>query len=188
MEKLRVALCHQTVMGGDAIGNDILGMYDLLERLNFEPVVVCEYYQNQRELRLEKLDQAAPTTFGLVVYHHSQYWTGGEKFLDQLLCPVILRYHNITPAEFFAPFSSRYAAGCAAGREMTRRLVDFSAPHLWLADSGFNLDDLVAAGIQREKITVSPPFNRTEHLLAMNSRGSSDRGTFPPFRGPARAE
>lgn len=48
---------------------------------------------------------------------------------------------------------------------MTRRLRDFSAPHLWLADSEFNRGDLIADGVAADRITVSSPFNRTEQLL-----------------------
>lgn len=80
MPKTRVAICHQTVVGGDAIGNDIAGMYHLLERLGLEPVIVCENFRYPHsELRVHNLGESEPASYDLVVYHHSQDWTGARN-------------------------------------------------------------------------------------------------------------
>src|SRR4051812_8427641 len=115
MESNRVAIAHQSVVSGDAIGNDIAGMYGLLIRLGFDPVVVCETADPTLGLVSKPLHDFIPDSIDLLIYHHSQYWAEGEALLGRVNCPVLFRYHNITPARFFAPYAPRYAALCAEG-------------------------------------------------------------------------
>lgn len=65
--------------------------------------------------------------------------------------PLILRYHNVTPAEFFVGFNGHLVGLCYHG---ARSLADF-APRttLGLAVSEFNRQDLVRAGFARTEVT-----------------------------------
>ena len=166
--KRRVALAHQSVVWGDAIGNDIVGMYRLLEALGFEPVIVGEVHRHQfADLATIAAKDAELSSCSLLIYHHSQFWATGETLLEGVECPVIFRYHNITPPHFFAPYSARYASLCEDGRRLTRQLAGFGGAHLWLADSKFNASDLVANGVDSGNIVVSPPFNRIHNMLRL---------------------
>jgi glycosyltransferase involved in cell wall biosynthesis len=175
MPGFKVAICHQTVVWGDAIGHDIVAMYRLLQALGGEPVVVCESYQHHSSdivsARIEEIDLES---LSLLIYHHSQYWGAGERLLRETSCPVLLRYHNITPAHFFAPYSPLYTAVCAEGRNMTKRLLQDRGKHLWIADSAYNKEDLVAAGADPSGIHVVPPFNRVESLFPCPNQADYD--------------
>lgn len=181
MSGFRVAICHQSVVWGDAIGHDIVAMYRLLQALGSEPVVVCESHRHlSSDIKSAHVEEVDLALFSLVIYHHSQYWAGGERLLRGITCPVLLRYHNITPPHFFAPYSPLYTAVCAEGRLMTRRLLQSPIKHLWIADSVHNKEDLVAAGADPSTIRVVPPFNRLDTLLpyANHAHYDSDRFEF----------
>ncbi|MCY1669400.1 glycosyltransferase [Rhizobium sp. SL86] len=64
----------------------------------------------------------------------------------------IVRYHNITPKEFVDPSIHHLIA---ASREQLTLLDE--ADEIW-ADSPFNRDDLLHAGITKPRISVSPLF------------------------------
>jgi glycosyltransferase involved in cell wall biosynthesis len=49
-------------------------------------------------------------------------------------------------------------------------MINVRPPHLWLAASHYNKDDLVEAGADPLKVFVAPPFNRIESLLPVNTR------------------
>jgi glycosyltransferase involved in cell wall biosynthesis len=168
MSAFKVALCHQTVTWGDAIGHDIARMYGLLERLGGEPVIVCESHRRQsgelKSIRPEELDCAS---LSLLIYHHSQYWAAGESLVHKTSCPVIFRYHNITPAHFFAPYSARHSSVCVEGRKLTQRFLAIDRKHIWLADSIYNRDELEQSGAHPSRLFVAPPFNRSQALLGL---------------------
>lgn len=172
--RVNVAICHQGFAYGDAIGRDIEGMYHLLERFGLQPVVVCDWNSYGNGFRVCTVQSADWNSFDLLIYHHSQYWDAGERLLREVDCPIIFRYHNITPAHFFAPYSPLYAAGCAKGRSMTKRLLETRARHLWIADSTYNKEDLVEAGADPSKIRVVPPFNRVASLLSYANQADYD--------------
>ncbi len=159
-------ICHESVVAGDAIGRDIVGMYRFLERIGYQPTIVAnalrQVGENLRSLQIGDPDLAKAA---VLVYHHSQNWVAGDEILAQTQCPVLFRYHNITPARFFAPYSARYADVCARGRVQTERFRSSTRRHLWLADSEFNKGDLVESGVDAETIRVVPPFNLLGKML-----------------------
>ena len=66
--------------------------------------------------------------------------------------PLIVDYHNITPARFFVPWEPRIANELEAGRQQMMRLAERAV--LGLADSGFNRAELERAGYR--STTVAP--------------------------------
>jgi glycosyltransferase involved in cell wall biosynthesis len=178
---LDVGICHRSITLGDAIGNDILGMYDLLERMGFLPALVCELCHDEIraskrvdfDLRPEHLND-----YGLLIYHHSMYWEAGGRFFRRFAGEVIFKFHNITPPQFFDSYSPLYADYCRLGVEQTKEFARISSRCTWLADSAFNARDLTAASISPGLISVVPPFNRYESFLTAANRAIySDSGT-----------
>lgn len=175
MPGFKVAICHQTVVWGDAIGHDIVAMYRLIQALGGEPVIICEGHRHlSADLVSARLEEVDLDSLSLLIYHHSQYWAAGEQLLSNTRCPILLRYHNITPAQYFAPYSALYTAVCAEGRNMTRRLLEKNDRHLWIADSTYNKEDLVEAGADPSRIRVVPPFNRVASLLLCPNHADYD--------------
>ena len=170
MAGFKVAICHQGVGWGDAIGHDVVAMYRLIQALGGDALIGCEWHRNlPADVVPVQLDEIDLDSLSLLIYHHSQYWSAGEALLRQVSCPVLLRYHNVTPAHFFAPYSPLYAAVCAEGRKMTERILQLNGRSLWIADSNYNKDDLIEAGAERSAIRVVPPFNRIASLLPLRN-------------------
>jgi glycosyltransferase involved in cell wall biosynthesis len=168
MKKIKVGILHRSVCVGDAIGNDILGSYRLLEVLGFVPEIVCEFpdkkippiFQLNADLTPERVRNA----YDMLIYHHSVNWPDGEQVIDAFPGSIVIKYHNITPAEFFSPYTPSYEAVCRQGREQTKRFAQGGKVTLWQSDSTFNFDDLSAAGVSASINTVVPPFNRITEL------------------------
>jgi glycosyltransferase involved in cell wall biosynthesis len=187
---MKVAICHQIFAGGDAIGNDMAGMYWLLERLGVQPTIVCEFSSQADEFRVSQPSQAEWPSFELIIYHHSVYWDFGEKLIREANRPVVFKYHNITPPHFFEPYSGRYVEVCRLGRAQTARLVAEKS-RVWLADSSYNRDELIACGADPTKVFVVPPFNRIGVLLQTRSVANYEAtpaeilflGRFAPNKG-----
>ncbi|HET7489699.1 MAG TPA: glycosyltransferase [Acidimicrobiales bacterium] len=91
---------------------------------------------------------------------------------------VGLVYHNMSPAEAFAPFEPALAALLRLGRRQLPRLVERAS--FAVADSAFNAAELDALGLRR--IEVVPPASDLDGLLA----AGPDEAPAPwPGDGPA---
>jgi len=79
----------------------------------------------------------------------------------------VLRYHNITPPEFFEGWSEGYVAACTAGRAQLDAYAALNC-ELYLGCSPFNLEDFLKRGVDPARCAVLPPFHKVEELLACN--------------------
>lgn len=169
MKALKVAILHRSVITGDAIGNDILGSYSLLERMGLLPEIVCEFYQEEIlvDYRVKSDMNAARirSAYDLLMYHHSVNWTDGETIIDAFSGPIVIKYHNITPAKFFTPYSQLYESVCELGREQTKRFAHGGKVTLWLSDSAYNALELSTIGVKSSDNVVVPPFTRADELF-----------------------
>ena len=183
MGNRRVAICHQTVSYGDAIGNDIMGMCELLRMVGFEPTILCEHVNGDIDYHILRtgFDVDEINDYELVIYHHSIFWEKGESLLRTYEGTPVLKYHNITPPHFFEPYSAKYVDLCAKGIAQTKRLVNLKKNHYWLADSEYNRGDLIATGEHPDRITVLPPFNKIDLLL--DKPNLAEYGGLGPFYG-----
>jgi hypothetical protein len=80
---VKVAICHQGFAGGDAIGNDMSGMYRLLDQLGIEPTIVCEWSSQAGGFCISQPSEAEWDSFELIIYHHSLYWGLGEELIHE---------------------------------------------------------------------------------------------------------
>jgi len=166
---LKVAICHQGFAYGDAIGNDMAGMYRLLQRLGMEPVIVCDWNSQKDGFRISAPAATDWKSFEIIIYHHSLYWELGEELIHHSACPIVFKYHNITPARLFKLYSEHYYNVCAQGREQTK-VFAADKRHAWLSDSHFSKEELAEAGVNADRIRVVPPFNRVSQLLPLRSK------------------
>ncbi len=155
---IRTVIMHQTVTTHDAIGNDIEKMYKILSG-SMECRVFAEnpLNQNVKYIDLEMLKKVASESENVLIYHHSIVWKLGEEILKQAKCRIIIKYHNITPAEFFLPYDSRCAELCKRGREQTIRLQQLFPDAFWLSDSAYNQTELEF--VNDEKKGICAPFH-----------------------------
>lgn len=158
---MKILLMHQTITKYDAIGNDIAYMYRLFQNVG-ECFVFCEFLKTEGFCNLDRkeAEELLADKENLVVYHHSGYWAEGEEMLKKAECRLMIRYHNVTPPEFFSGYSPFYYEQCKKGREQTDTLSQRYSKAFWLCDSEYNRQDI--PGISSERTAVIHPFHNLD--------------------------
>lgn len=168
MKKIAVGICHRSIMIGDAIGNDILGTYNLLTKMGFNCWLLGECIDQSIQAQYQIDTNLSPRNindrYDFLIYNHSIFWGDGDHFLSSFSKPIIIKFHNITPPYFFAPYSHFYVDNCQKGIDQIYNLANIPNVRLWQADSHFNANDLKSCGISEKIIKIVPPFNRTDFL------------------------
>lgn len=163
---MKAAILLPVLAGRDAVGNDALMMARLLRERGIDTRVFCTVAVGVDEPtgQPDELVAFAGGPDDLVIYHFSVGWPPALDLLRRVRGYRVVRYHNITPPHFFAPYASNYEEACAAGRAEIGAVARCGA-ELFLGDSRYNLDELIAHGAPAERGAVLAPFHRVEHLL-----------------------
>ena len=163
----RVAILTPTLTPADAVSNDVLAMRRVLRERGNE----VRIFADNSNVAGEQIDAPAAALSYLranddvLIYHHSIGCTSGVETMKAASCRKIVKYHNVTPPEFFEGISERHQQLCESGRAQLKDIVA-AQPDLYLADSAFNKSDLIVAGSEEHKSFVLPPFNQAGELLA----------------------
>ncbi len=165
MTASRFAILLPRLERGDAIGHDALGMQTALRRAGFEARIFAPRWDRGLEAySVDALGRFLSSNDDVLLYHYAVGWQRALELFRELRCRRVIKYHNVTPPEFFAPYNESYAELCRLGRAM---LADFTLtePDLFLCDSEYNACDLRAMAVEEARLAVLPPFHRTEALL-----------------------
>jgi glycosyltransferase involved in cell wall biosynthesis len=163
----RIAILTPTLTPADAVSNDVLAMRRVLSERGHEVRIFAE----NSSLAGERIEAPAAALSYLrakddvLIYHHSIGCTSGVETLQAAKCRKIIKYHNVTPPEFFVGISEQHQRLCESGRSQLKDIVA-ARPDLYLAASAFNQSDLIAAGSEKHKTFVVPPFNQADDLRA----------------------
>ncbi len=163
---MKAALLVPVLVGADAVGNDALAMARLLRERGIETRIFCNIAVGVDEktyLPTLLLDFAGGPK-DLLIYHFSVGWPAALHILERARGFRVVRYHNITPPEFFAGYSAEYEHACASGRAEIPVIVALGC-ELYLGDSAYNVQDLSSAHVPIERTAVLAPLHRVEHLL-----------------------
>ncbi|MGA3097773.1 MAG: glycosyltransferase [Bryobacteraceae bacterium] len=166
---LRIFLLVPTFQPHDAVGNDVLGMYRILREAGYDTAIYAEHVHADFAGITSKSRLGADDLWrdpqAILIYHHAIAWDLGEQILRRSKNKIVIKYHNITPPEFFEPYVPRYYEHCVKGMEATRRLAQLHVNFVWGA-SQYNNEDFIALGIPRERCRVAPPIHHIEELAA----------------------
>lgn len=131
---------------GDAVGNDVLAIRKILREAGYDECIYAEglgtriprdkVYPIQSEWQ-------EPAPDDVIIYHLSIGWIYLSK-IREAKCRKIAVYHNVTPASWFRPYSTRLYNTCRAGVEEVKSISDLF--DYCLADSEFNKQDLISYG------------------------------------------
>ncbi len=166
---MRVAIVTPTLTTADAVSNDVLGEADALKRNGYKVRISSDLARVRKFLKNET---------DILIYHHSRGWYPGVQLVRELQCRRVIRYHNVTPAEFFAGFSRTDEDLCKRGRDEITELAT-SQCDLYLSASSFSMKELIAAGADPSKSFVVPPFHSIDRL----SRITADQETLEKYSG-----
>lgn len=163
----RIALLTPTLLIADAISNDVYGMQRVLKALGHDVRLFANESTSSIDVfPLAKIRKFLKAPDDILIYHYSMGWNFGRELLRDLNCRKILKYHNITPPEFFAGISIDYETVCRGGREQIKDIASANCD-LYLADSQYNADELIREGADQSKCIVVAPFHHIDKLAML---------------------
>lgn len=145
--KTRIISMLPELSRGDAVSNDALAIHRLLKKAGYDAVLCVERanYIPKDETVLPADDLSFIQKEDVVLYHLS---TGTQLNyrVGRLQCKKIVRYHNITPPEFFQNLMTLKVASSMDGLYGAKYLAD--KVDFCICDSDFNRQDLLRMNYQ----------------------------------------
>jgi glycosyltransferase involved in cell wall biosynthesis len=140
IHQLVSSLCY-----GDAVGNQALAIRRLLREWGIPSEILAA--EGDARLSGEWIDfRAYPGDPNSAILFHYGIASPVTAWARDLPDRVVLCYHNITPAEYLAPYNADVARALERGRA---ELADFAHLPYALADSDYNRRELIALGFRR---------------------------------------
>src|SRR4051812_29837914 len=115
----RIAVLTPSLTTGDAVSNDVFGMSEVLRKRGLDTRIYAEGWSSIDEHKIwpaHKIGNFLKNSSDLLIYHYSRGWDFGLTLLGELKCQRAIKYHNVTPPEFFTKFNEDLARMCAEGR------------------------------------------------------------------------
>jgi glycosyltransferase involved in cell wall biosynthesis len=161
----RIALLTPWLVEADATANDVLGMHSALQRRGHEVRLFADWSRvpTAQVDPPGRLAGFLRDPDAVLIYHHSTGWAPGCQLVRQARCRRVLKYHNVTPWHFFQGIHGAFVQACQAGREQMGRLARIGCQR-YLADSAYNLGELIEQGSSPEAGAVVPPFHQVDRL------------------------
>lgn len=159
-----IALLTGNITTGDAVGNDILGMYRVLDRHGYDVRIYASgwSFEQPRVWPATQVPDFLTHADDILLYHYSMGWELGLELLRGLRCRTAVKYHNVTPPEFFVGYSEEHERSCRAGRQL-HHLADAECD-VYMAASEYSLNELLLAGAEKSRTLVVPPFHHIDRL------------------------
>ncbi len=143
---------------GDAIGNDARTLRTMLRRMGHVSEVYALTCDDELATEVVSFSDPAATRGDLTIFHFALASPLTEAFA-RLRSGRILRYHNITPAHFFATYDTALYQLAERGRRELASLA--GAADLAIGDSEYNRAELQALGFTRTAVLpVAVSFDR----------------------------
>jgi glycosyltransferase involved in cell wall biosynthesis len=148
---------------GDAIGNEAIYIQSLLRARGFDSEIFAESADSIMSGRARDLTEypsfSSPEN---VLILHFSIGSKAASLAERLVDKLMLVYHNITPAHWFAPYSRKIAIQCLQGRRELARLRKRAS--LSVGVSEYNRQELEDLGF--EPTAVLPFLFDPERLTA----------------------
>jgi L-malate glycosyltransferase len=140
---------------GDAVSNDALGIQAHLRAAGFDSEIFAEHAHPRLARRCRRLwEYAEVSSPDTVCIFHFAIGSGAGRLVLSSPDRLVVRYHNITPPEFFAAFLPHLARQCHQGRVELRAFAPRA--ELALGVSEFNRRELEASGFRRTGVLPLP--------------------------------
>jgi glycosyltransferase involved in cell wall biosynthesis len=162
---MKIGIAIPTLVDGDAVGNDVLGMTRALRKRGHDVLLFAWSSKIDEPVKTpDELPQLLDSPDDVLIYHHSIGCAWGVRAVERLPCRrKAVKYHNVTPPEFFAGINPAVAVGCAQGIDEVGELAKTDAT-IW-ADSEYN-----AAHVRElcpgRAVDELPPFHQADLLFS----------------------
>ncbi|GIU90716.1 MAG: hypothetical protein KatS3mg010_1815 [Acidimicrobiia bacterium] len=141
-----------TLAPHDAVSTHYLAMQSALREAGYRSEIYAhelkpEMRRRGRHYRAYKGPRRDEPTW---LCYHSSVGSPVAEFVLERPEPLLLDYHNITPAEFFLRWEPFVAGTLSLGRRQLARLAPRA--RLGMADSGYNAEELASFGCERTAV------------------------------------
>lgn len=140
-----------TVSYGDAVSNDALALDRIIKSMGLDTEIYAE--TTEKNLPVKNISNLKKISSHDIIIYHMSTGTDLNFSLNRTICRKIMIYHNITPPEFFRPYSHEMFALTNYGYQGLEYLKNTF--NMCLADSEFNKSQLIEYGY-RCPIEVRP--------------------------------
>lgn len=165
---MKIGIAVRWLTRHDAVSNDVFGMYHALKNQGYDAYI---FYQERHWRTLtkttypvSKVKNILKDPEDILIYHFTSGWNEGLQFLKKLSCIKVIRYHGITPANYFEGISTSHAQRARLGYKNLTHLTECSISRFF-TNSQHMAKDLALAGAKECDIGVIPPFHPIETLL-----------------------
>jgi len=166
---MAIAILTPSLTTGDAVGNDVLGMYRVLQELDHVRLFAEGWtLKEPRILPWPRVKSFLRKPADILIYHYSRGWNPGLEMLNDLECRKVIKYHNVTPPEFMVGYNADLEAMCREGRRQLTPVAQSNCD-LFLSASAYNMRELLAAGAPAEKSFVVAPFHQVNRLHSVEA-------------------
>lgn len=165
---IKVGLFCPSLVPGDAISNDTVAMFNVLKKLGYQAYIFSNHATIQ-DLKVHHPYEAITLLKNyddVMIYQHGCGYYDGVAVLNSLYCRKIVKFHNITPVEWFKE-DKIATASAAEGLRQTVVLMHH-VPEFWVA-SEFSGEDLKKMG--KKEYAVIPPFHHIQDLVDAKGDG-----------------
>lgn len=165
---MHIAICTPEISHGDAVSNDVLGMFDALKEQDLEVEIFTEniLIKDKAIKNIDSISNFIKHRKDLIIYHHSTGWFKGLNMLTSIGCKRVIKYHNVTPPDYFYGFSRDYVEACEGGIEQLNIIASLDLD-MYLNTSRFNMVEMIARGVEASKCFIVPPFNNIDRLKGL---------------------
>jgi len=159
---------HPTVAYGDAVGNSILELKNILTELGYESEIFAQYIHPkiQKVKKYSDYSKYSSPDNILILHYSIAYDQEVLNYFKSLPDKKILIYHNITPSNFFKGVNDTYEYYTKLGRDELSEFKNIIS--IALGDSRFNEDELRRTGFKNTDV-LPIPINFKKFEIAGNS-------------------
>ena len=162
---MHIAISTPDLDSGDAVSNDVIGMYQAFIESGYEVKIFASNTNiiTPNVYKPEYIKDFLNNSEDMLIYHHSVGWDMGINILRSLKCRKVIKYHNVTPPEFFKGLAKNYVSSCQSGRKQVEDIIRVKAD-LYIACSEYSKHELITAGADEPKCKIVPPFHHIARL------------------------
>ena len=144
-EKLCIIQMVSEVKFGDAVGNDVMAINEVLKSAGYMTgVFVAKFDKKVNKKDVYNVKMLMSLKEDDVVIYHLASQDPLVEIVKKLPCKVVLRYHNVTPPQFFKPYDSVSEMVTKNGLLQVEELKDYV--DYGMVVSEFNKQDLIGMG------------------------------------------
>jgi glycosyltransferase involved in cell wall biosynthesis len=158
----------------DAVSTDVYQSYLCLKEAGQRAVLFAETFDpffNDLVASKKEVYKLISDPANTLILHHSTFSECGEDLFDQAACKVVIKYHNITPVQFYLGHQGLEGAALIGrlqkGRLQNQKYAESNKPYTLLVDSEFNGVDFFSLSEKEKPFTVVPPFHLVHEMASV---------------------